>query len=139
MFLTVSTPPFNIGKCNKYDPECIGRTQKTLFYISLALMSLGGASRVSQFPFFEEQEEKQEDEAMNSNIKNKICDCSIGQQLGCLLVVVATIIGGFVLPFINLGQSSLGLQQYVAWWHYSFSRVACFSIPTNAKDLRGAH
>lgn len=109
MLLTVSTPPFNIGQCNKYEPECIGRTQKTLFYISLALIALGVGSRVSQVTFFQEQKENKKEEATNSDTNNAICDCSLGQLSGCLVVVLATIIGGFVLPFIKSWSIKFGL------------------------------
>ncbi|XP_074365147.1 protein NRT1/ PTR FAMILY 5.5-like [Apium graveolens] len=109
VFLTMSTPLFNMGQCNKYEPECIGPTQKTLFYISLALIALGMGRRVSLRPFFQEQEEKQQEEVTNSDTKIAFFSCSLGQQLGCLVVVVATIIGGSVLQFIKSWSIKFGL------------------------------
>ncbi|KAK1399417.1 hypothetical protein POM88_009280 [Heracleum sosnowskyi] len=116
-FLTVSTPPFNIGPCNKYEPECVSRAQKTLFYIALTLIALGVGSRITVGAFIEEQNIEWEKEATDSNKEiavtseyTAICRfCSFGQQLGCLVVAVVTIVGCFVLPFIKSWSIKFGI------------------------------
>lgn len=64
-FRTLSTPQF-LGSCEENEHKCIGRTQKTLFYIALALIAAGLASRiVSKVPVLKEQK----GESTNSNIE----------------------------------------------------------------------
>lgn len=45
--VTMSTPPVLarvVGTCNKYEPKCIGRVQRSLFYTGLTLLAIGMAS-----------------------------------------------------------------------------------------------
>ncbi|KAL8517321.1 hypothetical protein ACS0TY_015526 [Phlomoides rotata] len=53
--LSMSMPPV-LGTCKKYEPECIGQTQKVLFYVGMALIAVGMAGYVvSGKNFFREQ------------------------------------------------------------------------------------
>ncbi|KAK9070798.1 hypothetical protein SSX86_011200 [Deinandra increscens subsp. villosa] len=80
--LSMSTPPV-FGQCSDYKEECIGHTQKVLFFISLPLISVGMAGhQVSIGPFSRQQggiaseneneiENKTENENKNDNKNEK--------------------------------------------------------------------
>ncbi|XP_027100336.1 protein NRT1/ PTR FAMILY 5.5 [Coffea arabica] len=61
-FLSMSTPPVlakETGSCKHYKPECIGHTQKALFYTALALIAVGISGHiVSLVALFVDQFEK---------------------------------------------------------------------------------
>lgn len=79
--------------------------QKTLFYIALALIAAGLASRtVSQVQFFKEQK----GETTDSNKEEGICDCGLGQKLSCCVMVIVVIISSLVLPFIESWSVKFG-------------------------------
>ncbi|XP_017241010.1 protein NRT1/ PTR FAMILY 5.5 [Daucus carota subsp. sativus] len=102
--LTLSTPRF-LGPCKENKPECIGGTQKTLFYFALALIAAGIASRnVSQDQFFKEQQ----GETTENNKKEEICDCGLGQKLGCFFMVIVIVVSTLVLPFIQSWSVKFG-------------------------------
>lgn len=59
--LTLSTPSVLPNTCSEYKPECLGRTQKALFYTSLALIAAGVSGHiVSLVTFASEQMTKKE-------------------------------------------------------------------------------
>ncbi|KAL2533843.1 Protein NRT1/PTR FAMILY 5.5 [Abeliophyllum distichum] len=96
VFLSMSTPPVlasSTGTCKDYKPECIGDTQKALFYTALALLAVGIAGhRVSLKPFLEEQKSKSDD----NDDKKVIC------QILCMFIVAFfPVIGGIALPYIK--------------------------------------
>ncbi|KAL8148456.1 hypothetical protein AgCh_005721 [Apium graveolens] len=113
-FLTLSTPNF-LGPCKENEPQCIGRKQKTLFYIALALIAAALASRtVSQVQYSKEQKgetinSNREGETTNSNKEEGICDCGLGQKLTCCVMVVIVIISSLVLPFIESWTVKFGI------------------------------
>ncbi|XP_027153709.1 clathrin heavy chain 1-like isoform X1 [Coffea eugenioides] len=65
-FLSMSTPPVLhkvTGTCKDYEPNCLGHTQKALFYTALALIAAGLSGRVvSLVALAENQIEKDPDE-----------------------------------------------------------------------------
>ncbi|KAL8517299.1 hypothetical protein ACS0TY_015509 [Phlomoides rotata] len=58
--LAMSIPPVlanATGTCKQYEPECIGQTQKVLFYTGMTLIAVGGAGNlVSEKPFRKAQD-----------------------------------------------------------------------------------
>lgn len=47
----MSTPPV-LGKCSEYQPECIGDSQKVLFYTALPLIAFGMGGHMTSFNGF---------------------------------------------------------------------------------------
>ncbi|XP_011094983.1 protein NRT1/ PTR FAMILY 5.5 [Sesamum indicum] len=102
-FVTMSTPPVlanRTGTCKQYQPECIGHTQKVLFYVGMASVAVGIAGNlVSVHPFREEQENK-------SNSNPTIDFLKIP---GFILVVLIPVIGAIALPYIKPWSLRFGI------------------------------
>ncbi|XP_047947418.1 protein NRT1/ PTR FAMILY 5.5-like [Salvia hispanica] len=89
--VTMSTPPV-LGTCNRYEEQCVGHTQKVLFYTGMALIAVGVAgNNVSVKPFLEEQEETGEGQGPNLCLK----------IAGAVFVVVVALTGAIALPYIK--------------------------------------
>ncbi|CAO2827927.1 unnamed protein product [Amaranthus hypochondriacus] len=62
LLVTMSTPPIlskATDTCTKYEPECIGHTQKTLFYTGLVLLATGMATCLTSLrPYIFERTKK---------------------------------------------------------------------------------
>ncbi|GKA14078.1 NRT1/ PTR family 5.5-like protein [Tanacetum coccineum] len=101
--LAMSTPPV-FGPCSDYKEECIGHSQKVLFYISLPLIAVGMAGHlVSLKPFLNlqiqtEKEDKAEDDAKTH-----------WQILGSIMVVIVGIVGGIGLSYIKPWSVRFGI------------------------------
>ncbi|KAM7526463.1 hypothetical protein LguiA_016365 [Lonicera macranthoides] len=96
-FLAMSTPPVlykSTDTCSEYKPECIGQTQKVLFYTALALIAVGISGHLVALPSFLQQN--------TSNTENDEDESKIlWQALGLFGVVLVPIIGGIALPYIR--------------------------------------
>lgn len=87
----MSTPPV-LASCSQYEPECIGRTQKALFYTGMALIAVGVAgNNVSLKPFLQEQEDRNDSNGPNICVK----------IFGAVFVVVVALTGAIALPYIK--------------------------------------
>ncbi|PIN25040.1 H+/oligopeptide symporter [Handroanthus impetiginosus] len=95
-FIAMSTPPIlanSTDTCKKYEPQCIGHTQKVLFYTGMELVAVGMAGNlVSVKPFLEEQQDKNID---NEEMRNCL------QVPGFIFVVLTPVIGAIALPYIK--------------------------------------
>ncbi|KAL0338211.1 UNVERIFIED_CONTAM: protein NRT1/ PTR FAMILY 5.5 [Sesamum angustifolium] len=102
-FVTMSTPPVlanRTGTCKQYEPECIGHTQKVLFYIGMASVAVGIAGNlISVHPFREEQEDKS-----NSNPTIDFLKLP-----AFTLVVLTPVIGAIALPYIKPWSLRFGI------------------------------
>ncbi|KAK4481015.1 hypothetical protein RD792_011883 [Penstemon davidsonii] len=96
----VSTPPAlanSTGTCKEYEPNCIGHTQRVLFYIGMALVAVGMCGNsISVKPFLVEQ---------NYDMKLR----SIRQLPGFILVVLIPIVGAIALPYIKPWSLRFGI------------------------------
>ncbi|KAL0309958.1 UNVERIFIED_CONTAM: protein NRT1/ PTR FAMILY 5.5 [Sesamum radiatum] len=87
-FVTMSTPSV-LATCK----QCIGHTQKALFYTGMALIAVGSAgNNVSVLSFRDEQKDKPDNYA-----PAKACL----KILGFILVVLIPVIGAIALPYIK--------------------------------------
>ncbi|KAK4396140.1 protein NRT1/ PTR FAMILY 5.5 [Sesamum angolense] len=117
-FVTMSTPPVlanRTGTCKQYEPECIGHTQKVLFYIGMASVAVGIAGNlISVHPFREEQDDKS-----NSNPTIDFLKLP-----AFTLVVLTPVIGAIALPYIKP-------------WSLRFGIPAIYPnhFPLNSRDL----
>ncbi|KAH6822913.1 hypothetical protein C2S53_020048 [Perilla frutescens var. hirtella] len=93
-FVTMSTPPIlanSTHTCKQYEPECIGHTQKVLFYTGMALIAVGVAgNNISVKPFLQEQEDR------NENDRTAYLKIA-----GAIFVVVVALTGAIALPYIK--------------------------------------
>ncbi|KAD3067726.1 hypothetical protein E3N88_35606 [Mikania micrantha] len=119
--LSMSTPPV-FGPCKDYKKECIGHTQKVMFYVALPLIAVGLAGHmVSLTPFLDlqtknESKEKDEkkDENENKNEKEKKSseenENKIFLQIpGVMMVLIVAIVGGIGLPYIKPWSLRFGI------------------------------
>lgn len=95
LFVLLSAPPVlanSTGTCKQYEQECIGHTQKALFYTGMALIAVGVAgNKVSVKPFLEQQPDKPDG--------NEVIGClKIPSMIMVALVGVA---GAIALPYIK--------------------------------------
>nr|XP_027097409.1 protein NRT1/ PTR FAMILY 5.5-like isoform X2 [Coffea arabica] len=83
-FLSMSTPPVLhkvTGTCKDYEPNCLGHTQKALFYTALALIAAGLSGRVvSLVAFAENQIEKDPDEPKENEPTCKSSSMSLDRK-----------------------------------------------------------
>ncbi|XP_027153708.1 protein NRT1/ PTR FAMILY 5.5-like [Coffea eugenioides] len=83
-FLSMSTPPVLhkvTGTCKDYEPNCLGHTQKALFYTALALIAAGLSVRVvSLVAFAENQIEKNPDEPKENEPNCKSSSMSLDRK-----------------------------------------------------------
>lgn len=94
--VAMSTPPV-FGPCKQYESNCIGHTQKVVFYIGMPLVAIGVAGhQVSLKPFNKEQGIK-----MSGTPLLKI--------LATVIVVIIPIVGAIALPHIKPWSVRLGL------------------------------
>lgn len=100
-FLTMSTPPV-FGSCHNYKPECIGHTQKVLFYAALALIAVGISGHVVSLAASVAEQTSSEDENEDGSI-------NLWQIPGFLAVVLVPIIGGIALPYIRPWSIRFGI------------------------------
>ncbi|XP_073063012.1 protein NRT1/ PTR FAMILY 5.5 [Primulina eburnea] len=103
-FISMSTPPVlanSTGMCKEYEPQCVGHTQKVLFYIGMALVAVGmSGNLVSVKSFLEEQAEK-------PGQGNERIDCF--RILGFILVALFPVVGAIALPYIKPWSLRFGI------------------------------
>ncbi|XP_057767470.1 protein NRT1/ PTR FAMILY 5.5-like [Salvia miltiorrhiza] len=98
-FVAMSTPPV-LGTCNRYEQECIGPTQKPLFYAGMALIAVGVAgNNVSLKPFLQEQEDRNLDAAPNFCLK----------IAGAVFVAIVALVGAIALPYVKPWSLRFGI------------------------------
>ncbi|KAK9986059.1 hypothetical protein SO802_031010 [Lithocarpus litseifolius] len=91
--LTMSTPPVLsdvAGNCGAYKPDCIGNTQKALFYIALALVAIGISGHITSLESFLKQQEEDNLEPLRP-----------WQAAGGFGVILLPIVACIALPYIN--------------------------------------
>ncbi|XP_041997034.1 protein NRT1/ PTR FAMILY 5.5-like isoform X2 [Salvia splendens] len=97
--VAVSTPPLAnaSGTCKRYEPECVGRTQKGILIAGLALIAVGVAGNlVSLLPYL--------------NLKKSSGQgVNIYQIIGLFGVVVVSIAGAIALPYIRPPTLKFGI------------------------------
>lgn len=93
----MSTPPIlanSTGTCKQFEMECIGHTQRVLFYVGMALVAVGMSGyKASLQPFFEKQ--------FGVEPVNKFFAVSVWQILAFVLVVITALTGAIALPYIR--------------------------------------
>lgn len=87
------------GTCKQYEPECIGQTQKALFYTGMALIAVGVAGNlVSVEPFREFQDDQPHSPVIE-----------LLRVLGFVLVALVPIVGAIALPYIKPWTARFGV------------------------------
>ncbi|XP_073155337.1 protein NRT1/ PTR FAMILY 5.5-like [Henckelia pumila] len=103
-FISMSTPPVladSTGTCKEYESQCIGHTQKALFYTGMALVAVGmSGNLVSVQSFLKEQNE-------GSGKGNQRVDCL--RILGFTLVAIFPVVGAIALPYIKPWSLRFGI------------------------------
>ncbi|KAI7996621.1 Protein NRT1/ PTR FAMILY 5.5 [Camellia lanceoleosa] len=104
-FLSMSTPPVlskSTHACSAYKPECIGHTQKALFYTALSLIAVGiSGHTVSLPPFFTAQTTASNDRDTGRKL--------LWQIVGIFGIILVPIIGGIALPYIKQWSVRFGI------------------------------
>ncbi|KAL8039207.1 hypothetical protein ABFX02_10G019800 [Erythranthe guttata] len=104
-FVAMSTPPVlanSTGTCKQYEPQCIGHTQKALFYTGMALLTVGIAGNlVSVHSLLEEQQDKPD------NHTNSTRNCL--KLPGFTLMVLIPLVGAIALPYIKPWDIRFGI------------------------------
>lgn len=104
--LSMSTPPvLTSGTCSEYRPECIGQTQKVLFYTALALIAVGISGHLVSLRTFLAEQTTSETENVETEMGGKI----LWQIAGIFAVVLVAIIGGLALPYIKPWSIRFGI------------------------------
>ncbi|XP_057808091.1 protein NRT1/ PTR FAMILY 5.5-like isoform X2 [Salvia miltiorrhiza] len=105
--VTMSTPPVlaNVtGTCNDYNPKCIHRAQKVLFFIAMALIAVGAAGNlVSVKPFLDEQRNDNELDSTNAGVR-EICKLP-----AFVVVAIVPIVGAVALPYVKPWSLRFGI------------------------------
>ncbi|KAL8526719.1 hypothetical protein ACS0TY_015789 [Phlomoides rotata] len=100
--LAMSVPPMlanATGTCSRYEPECIGQTQKVLFYTGMALIAIGGAGNlVSEKPFCDAQEDVEHTPMVG-----------LLRIPGFIIVALVPVIGAIALPYIKPWTARFGI------------------------------
>ncbi|KAJ0780796.1 putative proton-dependent oligopeptide transporter family, MFS transporter superfamily [Helianthus annuus] len=122
--LSMSTPPV-LGPCHDYNEQCIGHTQKVLFYIALPLISVGMAGHVVSLPPFVDLQTKSENENENGRgAETEEGTKTLVQIPGLIILMVVMIAGG------------VGLS-YIKPWSLRFGIPAIFSVVTTLLFFTG--
>ncbi|PIN25041.1 H+/oligopeptide symporter [Handroanthus impetiginosus] len=103
-FIAMSTPPVlasSTNTCKQYEPQCIGHTQKVLFYTGMALLAVGMAGNlVSVRPFLMEQKDKlDDDEEIQSFLSSSVL----------VWVAFIPVIGAIALPYVKPWSLRFGI------------------------------
>ncbi|XP_059459989.1 protein NRT1/ PTR FAMILY 5.5-like isoform X1 [Corylus avellana] len=103
--LAMSTPPVLsrfAGNCDDYQPNCIGDTQKALFYTALALIAFGISGHMTSLESFGNQQEEL-DQTANGPVD------LVRKLPGFFAVILLPIVGGIALPFIKPWSVRFGI------------------------------
>ncbi len=96
--LAMSTPPFlsnAAGNCGAYKPECIGDTQKVLFYTSLPLIAIGISGHITSLESFVKKQTENQTGDQDDSVKKT------PWQVAGICVILLPIVGCFALPYIK--------------------------------------
>ncbi|KAA8516316.1 hypothetical protein F0562_016609 [Nyssa sinensis] len=124
-FLAMSTPPVlskSTGTCSAYRPECIGDTQRVLFYTALALIAVGISGHLVSLESFLNESQMEDDDGGKTPWK-------IGGIFG---VVLVPIIGGIALPYIKPWSIRFGIPAI-----FSLVATLLFASGSNAYEFKG--
>ncbi|XP_050380925.1 protein NRT1/ PTR FAMILY 5.5-like [Argentina anserina] len=131
VLLTMSTPPVlsrATGTCNSYDPECIGRVQRILFYTGLPLIAVGVAGHLSSLmefvesqippPTYEQLLPSQSNVSKPEADENDHLLCQIRSWKGFFFVMLSLLVPGVAIAIIG----------YVNPWSFKFGIPATFTV-----------
>ncbi|KAL7095410.1 hypothetical protein ACP275_10G022200 [Erythranthe tilingii] len=115
--VAMSTPPVLAnwtGTCKQYEPQCIGHTQKVLFYTGMSLLAVGiSGYNVSLTPFLEEQDEHYSPDAdVDNNSDNDSYDSDDDEDedyVDYFQVVLIPVIAAIALPYIKSWSLAFGI------------------------------
>ncbi|KAL8039209.1 hypothetical protein ABFX02_10G019900 [Erythranthe guttata] len=115
----MSTPPVLAnwtGTCKQYEPQCIGHTQKVLFYTGMSLLAIGiSGYNVSLTPFLKEQDENYSPDAdVDNNRDSDSYDSDDNEDEGLdyvdyFQVVLIPVIAAIALPYIKSWSLAFGI------------------------------
>lgn len=120
--LSMSTPPVlsnSTGTCSAYRPECLGQTQKALFYTSLTLIAVGVSGHIVSLVAFASEQMRKEENGRKDNRTNATeidpqdaqfqpVDAMISllrnygkKSFGIFLALLTPVIGIIALPYVK--------------------------------------
>ncbi|KAM0061219.1 putative proton-dependent oligopeptide transporter family, MFS transporter superfamily [Helianthus debilis subsp. tardiflorus] len=105
--LSMSTPPV-FGTCKDYNQECIGYTQKVLFYTALSLIAVGMDGHMVSLAPFLDLNTKSENDDNNENGKGKGNKILV-QIPGLIMVLIVILAAGIGLPYIKPWSLRFGI------------------------------
>ncbi|KAM4078834.1 hypothetical protein ACB094_09G070100 [Castanea mollissima] len=116
------------GNCGAYKPDCIGDTQKALFYTALALIAIGMSGHITSLDYFlnqqikknqkSDQDDSEKQQPANHQIKknqksdqdeSEKLDPTLRQVLGMFSVIIFPIVGWIALPYIKPWSVRFGI------------------------------
>ncbi|CAK9133885.1 unnamed protein product [Ilex paraguariensis] len=106
--LAMSTPPVlsdSTGTCSEYKPECIGQTQKVLFYTALALIAVGISGHIVSLISFLTEQTTDHPKGNENDSERK----APFQVAGAFSVILVAIGGGIALPYIKPWSIRFGI------------------------------
>ncbi|KAL8526732.1 hypothetical protein ACS0TY_015800 [Phlomoides rotata] len=106
--LVMSMPPVlanATGTCKKYEAECIGQTQKVLFYVGMALIAVGMAGYVAGNNFLMAQKEEELTPVTG-----------FLRRTGFIIGSLVSIAGFFVFPYIKQWLLLFGVPGIFLVW-----------------------
>lgn len=106
-FITMSTPTVLGNSCTQYEAQCIGDTQRALFYTGMALLAVGIAGYdVSLEPFRKEQEDMPNDDDDDDDDAEDRDTRFLIEALPLILVILT---GAIALPYIKAWSLAFGI------------------------------
>jgi peptide/histidine transporter 3/4 len=110
--LAMSTPPVlsrYTGTCRAYKPDCIGDTQKALFYTALALIAVGRSGNLASAKSFTERQLK-EIEPLVPDASYDDISKMMWKLFGWLALLFISIFGGIALLYIKPWSVRFGIS-----------------------------
>jgi peptide/histidine transporter 3/4 len=102
---TLAVVSDDTGNCRGYKPDCIGDTQKALFFTALVLIAVGKSGNLTSIKSFRDQQQMEIKRLSDQEVERKMP----WKLAGMLAVILLPIFGGIALPFIKPWSVRFGI------------------------------
>ncbi|KAE8099246.1 hypothetical protein FH972_017243 [Carpinus fangiana] len=102
---TLAVVSDDTGNCRGYKPDCIGDTQKALFFTALVLIAVGKSGNLTSIKSFRDQQQMEIKRPSDQEVERKMP----WKLAGMLAVILLPIFGGIALPFIKPWSVRFGI------------------------------